>query len=64
MVQAIPSGDGPPLRLVGPAPKLSATPAAIRSAPPRHGQHTDAVLGELLGYDERRIAQLRDVGAI
>jgi crotonobetainyl-CoA:carnitine CoA-transferase CaiB-like acyl-CoA transferase len=64
MVQAIPRTDGPPLRLVGPAPKLSGTPAAIRSAPPRHGQHTDAVLRELLGYDEGRIAHLREVGAI
>ena len=64
MVQTIPRADGPPLRLVGPAPKLSATPAAIRSAPPRHGQHTDAVLRELLGYDEGQIARLRDVGAI
>ncbi len=64
MVQTISTTDGSPLRLVGPAPKLSATPAAIRSAPPRHGQHTEAVLGELLGYGQAEIARLRDVGAI
>ncbi len=64
MVQEIPAAAGPALRLVGPAPKLSATPAAVRSAPPRHGQHTNSVLRELLGYDEGRIAQLREDGAI
>lgn len=64
MVQTVDSADGPPVRLVGPAPKLSATPAAIRSAPPRHGQHTDALLRELLGYDEATIARLRADGAI
>jgi crotonobetainyl-CoA:carnitine CoA-transferase CaiB-like acyl-CoA transferase len=64
MVQEIRSADGPPLRLVGPAPKLSATPATIRSAPPRHGQHTDAVLGELLGYGPEMIARLRADGTI
>jgi crotonobetainyl-CoA:carnitine CoA-transferase CaiB-like acyl-CoA transferase len=28
------------------------------------GEHTDSVLGELLGYDEARIAQLRASKAI
>ncbi|MBX0329501.1 CoA transferase [Oscillochloris sp. ZM17-4] len=64
MVREIPAEGGPPVRLVGPAPKLSATPAAVRSAPPRHGQHTEAVLRELLGYDQARIAELRESGAI
>ncbi|NNJ12519.1 CoA transferase [Chloroflexales bacterium ZM16-3] len=64
MVQEIPAEGGPPVRMVGPAPKLSATPAAIRSAPPHHGQHTEAVLGELLGYDDEKIARLHDEGAI
>lgn len=41
------------------------TPGAITTpAPaPKLGQHTDDVLRELLGYDERRIARLREAGA-
>jgi crotonobetainyl-CoA:carnitine CoA-transferase CaiB-like acyl-CoA transferase len=64
MVQELDDASGERLRLVGPAPKLSATPASVRSAPPRLGEHTEAVLRELLGYDEARIAELRAGGAI
>lgn len=64
MVQEVQDSAGERLRLIGPAPKLSATPARIRSAPPRLGEHTEAVLRELLGYDEERIAALRAAGAI
>lgn len=64
MVQEVADDRGETVRVVGPAPRLSATPAAIRSAPPRLGQHTDAVLRDLLGYDDARIAALRDEGAI
>ena len=39
--------------------KLSATPVRNDVAPPLLGQHTDEVLGELLGYSEERIQQLR-----
>ncbi len=34
------------------------------TAAPSVGQNTDAVLAEMLGYDEARIATLRDNGAI
>ncbi len=50
--------------LVGPAPKLSATPPQIRSAPPQHGEQTALILRELLGYDDERIASLKALGAI
>lgn len=56
------------LRLVSSPLKLGKTP--VRSAdsggrpPPLLGQHTDEVLGELLGYDAEQIAALRDQGAI
>lgn len=44
--------------------KLSGTPVQYRHHPPLLGQHTDEVLRDVLGYDEARIAELRDAGAI
>lgn len=64
MVQAVEHGADGPLALVGPVPKFSATPTAIRSAPPRLGEHTDTVLQELLGYTPEQCAQLRADGVI
>ena len=64
MVQAVPHPQGGEVRLVGPVPKMSATPPEIRSAPPALGQHTAQVLREMLGYDEERIEQLRAAGVI
>ena len=43
--------------------RLSATPVALRHAPPLLGQHTDEVLREA-GYDDAEIAALRARGAI
>ena len=40
------------------AVKFSRTPAAIQRVPPRIGEHTIEILGELLGYDPQRIARL------
>jgi crotonobetainyl-CoA:carnitine CoA-transferase CaiB-like acyl-CoA transferase len=39
--------------------RLSASPVQYERAPPRLGEHTDAVLGELLGVDAEGIAALR-----
>jgi len=47
------------LRMVGIPFRLSATPEAIRRAPPLLGQHTEEVLGADLGFSAERIAQLR-----
>ncbi|MBV9491995.1 MAG: CoA transferase [Verrucomicrobia bacterium] len=44
--------------------RLSDTPAAVRTAPPRLGEHTDMVLQELLGYEQDRLAALRRNGVI
>ena len=51
-------GTGP-VNLVSSPMKLSATPVRNDVAPPLLGQHTNEVLGELLGYSEEKIQQLR-----
>jgi crotonobetainyl-CoA:carnitine CoA-transferase CaiB-like acyl-CoA transferase len=40
--------------------RLSATPVTHAVAPPTLGQHTDAVLGELLGLSAEEISRLRE----
>ena len=47
------------LKMVGIPFRFSATPGAIRRAPPLLGQHTEEVLGAELGLSAERIAQLR-----
>lgn len=49
------------IRTVGPAVKLSRTPAAIQGPPPVLGEHTDAVLAQL-GFSEHEIEALRRDG--
>lgn len=52
------------LRLVGPPVQLSETPASVRSLPPTLGEHTAAVLREVLGLDAEQIARYRAEGVI
>jgi formyl-CoA transferase/CoA:oxalate CoA-transferase len=52
------------LRVVGVPVRLSATPGAIRSPAPALGEHTAAVLGDMLGMDAREIDALRAAGAL
>ncbi len=52
------------LRLVGPPVPFSETPSAVRRPPPRLGEHTDEILGEVLGMDDVAIARARAEGAI
>ena len=49
--------------LPGATVKLSKTPVQIGPVP-TVGQHTDEVLGGLLGYDGTTLASLRSTGAI
>ncbi len=53
-----------PMRMVGPPIRLSETPGEAVAPPPRLGEHTDEILGKLLGYSADAIAQLRANGAI
>ena len=54
-------GDFPMQNVV---PKLSDTPGSVRWVGPELGEHTDEVLGGLLGYDADRRADLRCRGVI
>jgi formyl-CoA transferase len=52
------------VKLVGSPIKMSATPPQAVRHPPLLGEHTDAVLGEMLGYTPERIAELRAKGVL
>ena len=56
-------GTGP-VNLVSSPMKLSGTPVRTDVAPPLLGQHTGEVLGELLGFSNEKIQQLRDAAII
>jgi crotonobetainyl-CoA:carnitine CoA-transferase CaiB-like acyl-CoA transferase len=50
--------------IASPLSQMSASPATIRLPPPLLGEHTDAILQDLLGYSDERIADLRALGII
>lgn len=51
------------LKMIGPVVGFSETPAEIRAAPPRLGEHTDTIL-QGIGYGNEAIAQMRERGGI
>ncbi len=53
-----------PVRLIASPIRMSATPASHRYPPPTLGQNTDEVMHELLGLDEKDLADLRRRGVI
>jgi len=59
-----PEGEAGVVKVVANPVKLSATPAAYRITPPALGEHTDAVLGGMLGMDAAEIAALREKGIV
>jgi crotonobetainyl-CoA:carnitine CoA-transferase CaiB-like acyl-CoA transferase len=61
---AHPQGEGGVVKVVANPVKLSATPPAYRLSPPALGQHTEAVLGGLLGMEAAEIAALREKGVV
>ncbi len=52
------------LRLLGSPLRWGDSPAPVRYPPPLLGEHTEEVLGGLLGLDAERIAELRTAGVI
>jgi len=52
------------LRLAGIPIKYGETPAEIRLPPPLLGQHTDEILGDVLGHPAAAIAELREQGVV
>jgi len=53
-----------PLQMVGPAVRLSATPATVRLPPPTLGQHTGEILAGLLDLTPTDIEALRRSGVV
>lgn len=64
MVIEVPVAGGETLRMPGNPVKLNGWQPDAASAPPGIGEHTDSVLGTLLGYGADRIAALRAGGVI
>jgi formyl-CoA transferase len=56
--------QGRPVDLVGTPFHIAGTTLPHAAIPPRLGQHTDAVLTEVLGVDAARLAELRRQGVI
>lgn len=57
------SFSGEPVRVSSPAVRLSRSPAEVRRAAPKLGEHTDEILSEL-GFTADRIAAFRSQGVI
>jgi formyl-CoA transferase len=63
LAQAVHSHERGDVELVGQPVIMSRTPSRIRTPPPLMGEHTHEILHEL-GYDDDRIAQLREAEVI
>jgi crotonobetainyl-CoA:carnitine CoA-transferase CaiB-like acyl-CoA transferase len=64
MIQTVEHPTAGRYQTVGSPLRLSDTPVRAAGPAPTLGEHTDAVLREVLGYDRDRIAALRAGGAI
>lgn len=53
-----------PMKLVSPPVKYSESKPSIRSPPPTLGQHTNEVLGEMLGLSGDEIEKLKADGVV
>lgn len=64
VVRTLARADGTAMQIVGFPPKLSATPADYRLAPPVAGVDTRAILAELLGLEQEELDTLGAAGVI
>ena len=64
MVQRVISAQGWEVPMTGVVPRFTQTPGRIRHAGPRLGEHTDEVLGELLGLSAADLDGLRTEAVI
>ncbi len=64
MVVSVDHATAGTLRLPGMPVHLGDTPGAVRQPPPRLGEHTDAILADVLGLSPQAIADLRLGGAV
>ena len=65
MLIEVPRPDSPdPMLVCGNPVKMSRLSEGPVERFPRLGEHTDAVLAEVLGYEPRRIEELRQLQAI
>jgi formyl-CoA transferase len=53
-----------PIQMLRNPVSFSRTPAALRQLPPRLGEHTEAVMRDLLGYSAEGVASLRADGVV
>jgi succinate--hydroxymethylglutarate CoA-transferase len=52
------------IKLIGPAVKYSETPTAIRTPPPRLGEHTQEVLRDVCEFNQDEIIHLIKKGVV
>jgi crotonobetainyl-CoA:carnitine CoA-transferase CaiB-like acyl-CoA transferase len=64
MVVDMAHGSGETVKVIANPVKLSATPPSYRSAPPVLGEHTNAVLTDVLKMSAAEIAALKDKGIL
>jgi len=64
MLQVVLDPAAGPMTMAGVPIKLSATPGAIAGPAPRLGEHTEEVLGRLLGLSGEALARLRNQGVV
>jgi crotonobetainyl-CoA:carnitine CoA-transferase CaiB-like acyl-CoA transferase len=62
MIERLAAGFGRNVPMAGVVPKFGRTPGSIRHVGPTLGEHTDAVLRELVAADDAEIARLRASG--
>jgi formyl-CoA transferase len=60
----VPHPSGGTVKVVRNPINMSATPPQALTHPPTLGEHTDSILRVVLGYDDERIAALRDRSVI